>query len=76
MQLVPTMVRVVNIGAPDLISLADFEFEVGAVISAAGFCSVGLPYGPLAYWFENEISLLPQEILFVEQRFKPLVQTK
>jgi len=70
------MVRVVNIGAPDLISLTDFGFEVGAVISAAGFRGVGLPYGPLAYRFENKITMLPQQILLVEQRFKLLVQTK
>lgn len=75
-QLVPSMVRVLNIGAPDLISLTDFGFEVGAVISTAGFCGVGLPHGPLAYRFENEITLLPQEVLLVEERFKLLVKAK
>ena len=76
MQLVPSMVRVVNVCAPDLVSLADLGFKVGTVISAAGFCSVCLLYFPLAYWFENEITLLPQDVLLVEERFKLLVQTK
>ncbi len=70
------MVRVVNICAPDLISLADLGFKVGTVISAAGLCSVCLPYLPLAYWLENEITVLSQDVLLVKERFKPLVQTK
>ena len=70
------MVRVVNICAPDLIALANLGFEVGTVISAAGLCSVCLPYFPLAYWLENQITLLPHEVLLVEERFKRLVQTK
>ena len=76
MQLVPPMVRVVNICAPDLISLADLGFKVGAVVLAAGFSSVCLPYFPLAYWFENEITLLSQDVLLVKERLKLLVQTK
>jgi hypothetical protein len=70
------MVRVVNIRLPDLIALADLGFKVGTVVSAAGFCSVCLPYFPLAYWFENEITLLSQDVLLVKERFKLWIQTK
>jgi len=74
--LVPPMVRVVNICAPDLISLADLGFKVGAVVAAAGFCSVCLAYFPLADWFENEITLLSQDVLLVQEGLKLLVQAK
>jgi len=70
------MVHVVNICAPDLISLTDLGFKVGTVVSAAWFCSVRLPYFPLAYWFENKIALLSRDVLVVKERFKRLVQTK
>jgi hypothetical protein len=42
----------------------------------AGFSSACLPYFPLAYWFENEITLLSQDVLLVKERLKLLVQTK
>jgi hypothetical protein len=70
------MVRIENICAPNLISLTDHGFKVGAVVSAARFYSVCLPYFPLTYWFENEITLLSQDVLLVKERFKLLVQTK
>jgi len=73
---VPTMVRIENICARHLISLADHGFKVRAVVSAAGLFSVCLPYFPLADWFENEVTLLSQDVLLVNERFKLLVQTK
>src|SRR5712664_3169867 len=58
MQLVPAMVGVVDVGTGNYITLADLRFKVGTVISAAGFCGVGLPYFVLADWFEDQIALL------------------
>jgi hypothetical protein len=58
MQLVPAVVGVVDVGTRDCITLADLRLEIGAVISAAGFCGVGLPYFVLADWFEDQIALL------------------
>jgi hypothetical protein len=76
MHFVPTMVRIENICARHLISPADHGFKVGAVVSAAGLFSVCLPYFPLAYWFENEITLLSQDVLLIKERFKLVIQTK
>jgi hypothetical protein len=59
-----------------LISVADLEFKVGTVVSAAGFCSVCLPYIPLAYWFEDEIAILSCDVLLIQEGFKLLVQAK
>jgi hypothetical protein len=70
------MVRVVNICAPDLVSLADRGFKVGTVISTAGFCSVCLPYIPLAYWFEDKIAILSCDVLLIQEGFKLLVEAK
>src|SRR5260370_35969506 len=58
MQLVPAMLGVVDVGTRDYIALADPRLKVGTVISAAGFCRVGLPYFVLADWFEDQIALL------------------
>jgi len=58
MQLVPAMIGVVDVGTGDCITPADLRLKIGAVISAAGFCRVGLPYFVLADWFEDQIATL------------------
>src|SRR6266852_1993416 len=55
MQLVPAMVGVVDVGTRDCIALSGLRLKIGAVISATGFCRVGLPYFVLADWFEDQI---------------------
>jgi hypothetical protein len=52
------MVRAMGLCAPNLISLAELRFKVGAVVLAARLLGVFLPYSPLAYWFENQIAIL------------------
>ena len=52
-ELVPAVIRVVDIGTPDEIPLTDHRFKIGTVVLAAGFRRVGLPYFPLAYRFED-----------------------
>ena len=51
-QLVPSVVRVADVGTGDQIALANLRFKIRAVV-AAGFLGVGLPNSALAYRFEN-----------------------
>lgn len=76
MQLVPSVVGVVDIGAGDLIALADEGFKIRAVVATARFCGVRLPYFVLADGFEDEIALLPGDVLLVQEGFKLLIQAK
>jgi hypothetical protein len=57
-ELVPTMVGVVNIGTPDEIPLANHGFKIGTVVLAAGFRCVWLPHFALADRFEDQVALL------------------
>jgi len=70
------MVGVVDVGTGDCIMLADLRLKIGAVISAAGFCGVGLPYFVLADRFEDQIALLSRNVLLVQERCEPLIEAK
>jgi hypothetical protein len=70
------VVGVVDVGTRDCIALSDLRLKIGAVISAAGFCGVGLPYFVLADWFEDQIAILSRDILLVQERCKRLIQAK
>jgi len=57
-QLVPSVVRVADVGTGDQIALANLRFKIRAVVAAAGFLGVGLPNFALTYRFEDEIAML------------------
>lgn len=57
-ELVPTMVGVVNIGTPDEIALANEGFKIGTVVLAAGFLRIWLPHFDLTDRFEDQVALL------------------
>ncbi len=76
MKFVPTMVGVVDVGTPDEIALANHGFKIGTVVLAAGFYCVRLPYFALTDRFEDQVVLLPGDVLLVQERCKLLVQVK
>jgi hypothetical protein len=53
MQLIPSVVRVVDVGTRDCIALAYLRLKIGARVLATGFRCVCLPYFALAYRFED-----------------------
>jgi len=57
-ELVPTMVGVVDVRTPDEIALATYGFKIGAVVLAAGFLRVWLPHFDLTDRFEDQVALL------------------
>ena len=57
-KLVPTMVGVVDVDAPDEIALADHGIKIGTVVLAAGFRCVWLPHFDLTDRFEDQVALL------------------
>jgi len=52
-QLVPSVVRVVDVCTGYQIALADLRFKIGPVVAATGFLGIGLPNIALAYGFKN-----------------------
>ena len=57
-ELVPTMVGVVDVGTPDEIPLANHGFKIGTAVLAAGFLRVWLTHFELTDWFEDQVALL------------------
>ncbi len=58
-ELVPTMVGVVDVGTPNEVALANHGVKIGTAVLAAGFLRIWLPHFDLTDRFENQVALLP-----------------